>query len=63
MKSDSQGNNEPGTPSPSPFEYPGDTVYKESRTTHLEKRLDKMLLDMQVSLSVQKPCCIKQSGA
>ena len=52
-KSDSQSNNKSGTSSP--LEYPGDTDYKESRTTHLEKRLDKMLLDMQVSLSVQKP--------
>ena len=32
----------------SPFMQPSCPDYKESRTTHLEKRLDKMLLDMQV---------------
>ena len=30
--------------------YSGDSGYKEGRTTHLEKRLDKVLLHMQVSL-------------
>ena len=32
----------------SPFLSPGPAEDKEGRTTHLEKRLDKMLHDMQV---------------
>ena len=31
-----------------PFVQPGHPDYKESRTTHLEKQLDKVLLGMQV---------------
>ena len=48
-KSDSQSDNESkSSETSSPLVHPGDTDHKESRTTHLEKRLDKMLLDMQV---------------
>ena len=48
-KSDSQSDNQSKSSNTlSPLAYPGDTDHKESRTTHLEKRLDKMLLDMQV---------------
>ena len=45
-KSNSQSDSESET---SPSVHPKDTDYNESRTTHLEKRLDRVLLDMQVS--------------
>ena len=45
-KSNSQSDSESET---SPSVHPSDSEYNESRTTHLEKRLDRVLLDMQVS--------------
>ena len=47
-KSNSQSDSESET---SPSVHPSDTDYNESRTTHLEKRLDRVLLDMQVHVS------------
>ena len=47
-KRNSQSDSESETSSPSV--HPSDTDCNESRTTHLEKRLDRMLLDMKVSL-------------
>ena len=46
-KSNSQSDSESETLSP--LIHPSDTDYNESRTTHLEKQLDMIRLDMQVS--------------